>query len=177
MRRVKIDKSNVERKLEEMFAGCYALFFNGECVYVGESVNVPHRIGEHIQEGKKLFNDFRIYYCRDRKSLETDLIRLLKPKYNISQSCYDIDVEKKQSIVLKEALDAFSLSTNRIQCNEESLRKIFNDYGCIVPYKEIMEKYDGYIGDRDGEYDLEIALRYRKEIQQEISDYIREHNL
>ena len=78
---------------------------------------------------------------------------------------------------LKDALDAFSLSTTRIQCNEESLRKIFNDYGCIVPYKEIMEKYDGYIGDRDGEYDLEIALRYRKEIQQEISDYIREHNL
>ena len=177
MRQVKFDKSNVERKLEEMFAGCYALFYNGECVYVGQSVNVPHRIGEHIQEGKKLFNDFRIYYCKDRKSLVSDLIRLLKPIYKISQSCYDIDVEKIQSIVLKEALDAFSLSTTRIQCNEESLRKIFNDYGCIVPYKEIMEKYDGYIGDRVGEYDLEIALRYREEIQQEISDYIREHNL
>ena len=175
MRKVRFEKSNVERKLEEMFAGCYALFYNGECVYVGESVNVPHRIGEHIQDGKKLFNDFRIYYCRDRKSLETDLIRLLKPKYNISQACYDIDVEKKENIVLQEALDAFSLSTTRIQCDQESLGKIFNEYGCCPPYKEIFEKYDGYIGDPIGEYDLEIALRYRKEIQQDIINYIREH--
>ena len=170
MRTFKIEKSRVEEKLEEYFGGCYALFDNGECVYVGESSNIPHRLREHIQEGKKVFNDFRIYYCRNRKSLETDLIRLLKPKYNVSQASYDINVKKRENLVLKEALDAFSLSRDRIVCDEDTLGKIFCDYGYRPPYEEMFKKYDGYFG--NGEYDLEIALRYKDRIQNDIVDFV-----
>lgn len=171
MKEIRFEKSNVERKLEELYGGVYALFDGGECVYVGESSNIPRRLGDHIQEGVKKFNDFRIYYCRDRKTLETDLIRLLKPKYNVSQAHLDIDVKQKENQVIKDALDAFSLSLNRIVCDEDALDKIFNHYGCFKPpYGEILEKYDGYF-DEDKTFDLEIALRYRKEIQQDIDKY------
>ena len=165
------EQTNVERKLEEYFGGVYALFNSGECVYVGESSNIPKRISDHILEGKKQFNDFRTYYCRNRKELETDLIRLLKPKYNVSQAHLDIDVVKKENPVLKEAVDAFSLSLYRVECEEEKLDTLFDHLaGFKPPYKELFEKYDGYF-EYSHTFDLEIALRYRKEIQQEIDHW------
>lgn len=69
--------------------GVYFLFDKGELVYIGESDNLFRRIGQHIYEKQKVFDAFEIYPCADRKRLEGFLIRLLHPKYNISEGMSD----------------------------------------------------------------------------------------
>ena len=64
--------------------GVYFLYDADEIVYIGESDNVFRRIGQHIAEGKKIFDHFEIYPTPDRKRLEGFLIRALQPKYNRS---------------------------------------------------------------------------------------------
>lgn len=64
--------------------GVYFLYDDDELVYIGESDNLFRRIGQHIAEKIKKFNRFEIYPTESRKELEGFLIRMLKPKYNIS---------------------------------------------------------------------------------------------
>ena len=60
----------------------YFLFNKGELVYIGQSNNVYLRIGQHIKEGEKIFDEFRIYETDDYIRLEAFLIGALRPKYN-----------------------------------------------------------------------------------------------
>lgn len=65
-------------------AGVYLLFDRGEVVYVGQSKNPMYRIGTHIQEGVKEFDQYLVYETEEYNDLEAFLINALKPKYNIS---------------------------------------------------------------------------------------------
>lgn len=62
--------------------GVYFLYKCGELVYIGQSDNVYRRIGQHIAEKKKDFDDFRIYETDDYIRLESFLIGMFHPKYN-----------------------------------------------------------------------------------------------
>lgn len=64
--------------------GIYFLTFNCEIVYIGQSVNVLARIGCHISEGSKKFNN--VYFLPvpkgDLTELERKYIHEIKPVYN-----------------------------------------------------------------------------------------------
>lgn len=64
-------------------AGVYLLYDKGEVVYVGQSKNPMYRIGSHIQEGKKQFDEFLVYETENYDAVEAFLIRALRPKYNL----------------------------------------------------------------------------------------------
>lgn len=91
--------------------GVYFLFDKGELVYIGESDNLFRRIGQHIYEKRKVFDAFEIYPCADRKRLEGFLIRLLHPKYNISEGMSDWTSRIKDDIfpsqTIKEAISIY----------------------------------------------------------------------
>ena len=74
-----------KEKLEDLYSGVYALFHQGQCIYVGKSKNVPYRLRQHIADHdrqSKDFDDFEIYYTQAREYLETYLIKKIKPFYN-----------------------------------------------------------------------------------------------
>ena len=91
--------------------GVYFLFDKGELVYIGESDNLFRRIGQHIYEKQKVFDAFEIYPCADRKRLEGFLIRLLHPKYNISEGMSEWTSRMKGDIfpsqTIKEAISIY----------------------------------------------------------------------
>ena len=91
--------------------GVYFLFDKGELVYIGESDNLFRRIGQHIYEKRKVFDAFEIYPCADRKRLEGFLIRLLHPKYNISEGKSEWTSRMKDDIfpsqTIKEAISIY----------------------------------------------------------------------
>ena len=64
------------------FVGVYVLFNNGECIYVGQSVNVAHRVSEHV--GRFHFNNVELFKCDiDQLSdLEAEKIIEYKPVEN-----------------------------------------------------------------------------------------------
>ena len=64
--------------------GVYFLYDGDELVYIGTTDNLYRRIGEHIAQGKKIFDRFEFYPTTDRIRLEGFLIQTLKPKYNVS---------------------------------------------------------------------------------------------
>lgn len=64
--------------------GVYFLYDKDELVYIGQSDNLYRRIGQHIADGVKTFDRFELYPTNDRIRLEGFLIRMFKPKYNIS---------------------------------------------------------------------------------------------
>ncbi len=89
--------------MQVLTEGVYFLYDGDELVYIGTTDNLYRRIGQHIAEGKKVFNRFEVYPTKDRMRLEGFLIRALKPKYNVSlgadyTSTYDGDLFPSQSI-------------------------------------------------------------------------------
>lgn len=64
--------------------GVYFLYDKNELVYIGQSDNLYRRIGQHIAQKEKVFDRFEIYPTSDRIRLEGFLIKIFKPKYNIS---------------------------------------------------------------------------------------------
>lgn len=73
--------------MRKIVSGVYALYFKGDLVYIGESSNVFLRIGQHVKENLKLFDSFEVYETFDRKRLESILIFVFDPVYNIAQRC------------------------------------------------------------------------------------------
>lgn len=73
--------------MKKITSGVYFLYENDELVYIGESENVFSRIGTHIKEGVKDFDNWtyvEVDNTKNRKHLESFLINICKPKYNIS---------------------------------------------------------------------------------------------
>lgn len=64
--------------------GVYFLYDKGVLVYIGTSDNLYRRIGQHIAQKEKIFDRFEIYPTSDRIRLEGFLIKMFKPKYNVS---------------------------------------------------------------------------------------------
>lgn len=62
----------------------YVLMQNQTCVYVGQSVNLPYRLQQHMKDFNKKFN--KAFYFEAPKHLldtvERDMITSLQPKYN-----------------------------------------------------------------------------------------------
>lgn len=106
-------------------SGCYFLYNNGIIVYVGESNNVFGRIGEHIREGSKIFDEFEFIECNEeeRQNMETFLIDIIKPKYNLSRG--------KGNIKIQKAIN------NNIKSNE----KKYKDF-CINIYNNVEKNID-----------------------------------
>lgn len=61
--------------------GIYFLGFNDKLVYIGISVNVQHRISEHLR-GEKCFSSVSVLDIYN-KDLESEYINFHKPMYNI----------------------------------------------------------------------------------------------
>lgn len=71
--------------MKKITSGVYILYKNNNIVYVGESANILSRIGEHIRENMKDFDEFEYFELNeeDRMDLEAFIIRVMKPKYNM----------------------------------------------------------------------------------------------
>ena len=67
--------------------GIYFLISKGEIVYVGQSISPTRRIGDHISEGLKTFDDAFVFDVpKDAlDQVEASFIALMKPKYNIAE--------------------------------------------------------------------------------------------
>ncbi len=67
-------------------SGVYFLFLNSELVYVGQGWNCFLRVAEHTRkDSDKIFTSWNFVPISDeqeRKALEQDLRKVLKPKYN-----------------------------------------------------------------------------------------------
>lgn len=172
-------KEEILNKLESRFGGVYALLDKGVCVYVGQSSNIPSRLHQHLREGVKDFDDYRIYFCKNRKQLESDMIRILRPKYNIMENNWveSYTLEEQQTSCRREidkVADVLRQNHSPIECRVEDLKRVFTEeYGVRPPYKEILERYGGYLGkDSLGDkFCLLTALRFKKQIQQDIFEY------
>lgn len=62
----------------------YFLLDKGEVVYVGQSTKGLNRVKQHLYEGKKQFDDFKIEKCKSDRlnDLENYYILKYRPKYN-----------------------------------------------------------------------------------------------
>ena len=76
---------------ELLLSGIYFLIHKREIVYVGKSDCIVRRIGEHVREGKKIFDNFKFFSSKTffwmdspkhRGYAEAKCIRKFKPKYN-----------------------------------------------------------------------------------------------
>jgi hypothetical protein len=65
--------------------GIYFLLSDGETVYVGQSVNVVGRIGQHVADASKTFDACCCFGCERHEldDLERALISLLRPRLNV----------------------------------------------------------------------------------------------
>lgn len=71
--------------MQVLTEGVYFLFDGDELVYIGTTDNLYRRIGEHVAQGKKMFDRFEFYPTTDRMRLEGFLIETLGPtRYNVS---------------------------------------------------------------------------------------------
>lgn len=71
--------------MKKITGGIYFLYNDDELVYIGKSQNIFQRIGSHIKEGIKEFNNWdyqEIDNENERSELEGYLINVFKPKYN-----------------------------------------------------------------------------------------------
>ena len=66
-------------------SGVYFLYRKGTLVYVGESGNIFERIGKHIKEKLKDFDEFEYMELEEieRKEMEAFLINIIRPEYNM----------------------------------------------------------------------------------------------
>lgn len=69
---------------ENIICGIYMLFFEGQIVYIGQSINIFSRVSRHTQEGKKRFDKFSFFKCERQflDGIESELIHRYSPKYN-----------------------------------------------------------------------------------------------
>ena len=88
------------QKWRKKIAGVYGIYENGECLYIGESIEINNRISRHKTNTKKpeqAGTHASLYYklqqhkhlifgiieeCDNHKERETEYINKLKPKYN-----------------------------------------------------------------------------------------------
>ena len=67
--------------------GVYFLLQGEEVVYIGQSTQPTVRIGQHLTEGVKVFNDAFVQHVPEAalNQVETMFIRMMKPKYNMNE--------------------------------------------------------------------------------------------
>lgn len=72
--------------------GIYFLFKGDEIVYVGQSLNIFHRVEGHKAEGSKEFDSACFFECPVDKLDEYEIIaiRALAPKYNKAHNYYSL---------------------------------------------------------------------------------------
>ena len=78
--------------MKKILGGVYFLYNKGELVYIGKSNNIFFRIGTHIHEDLKEFDEWKYHEIEDeeeRTRTEAYLISIYKPKYN--KQIIDVD--------------------------------------------------------------------------------------
>lgn len=73
--------------------GIYGLFDNGELTYIGRSDVPEYRIGQHIKQGNKVFNDYRLQYLNG-----LDINELADVEYNLIKFCHPRDNKQGNTI-------------------------------------------------------------------------------
>ena len=91
-----------------VIAGIYCLLNDDEIVYIGQSNSVIRRVGFHLGQNRKKFNQFSYIELSGRRDdLEYELIERFQPKYNIignpkhwryKQSTWDRKNQKRRGI-------------------------------------------------------------------------------
>ena len=84
--------------------GVYFLYDGEKLVYIGQSTNILYRIGQHIKDGQKKFDNFRFYETDDYIRLEAFLIGALKPKYNKTEGTLSVGSDEWRKDVFSEAM-------------------------------------------------------------------------
>lgn len=87
-KQIKLFKNSNKINLQAFNSACiYMLYDDKELVYIGETICFITRLSQHIKEGNKKFDSFKIrYYLENdkyRKNEEKRMIKKFKPKYNI----------------------------------------------------------------------------------------------
>ncbi len=82
---------------DSFLSGIYFLTSKGKIVYVGQSDSIITRIGDHIRDNKKIFDNFKFissktFFWLDsikhREYAEAKCIRKFRPKYNKNKHNY-----------------------------------------------------------------------------------------
>ena len=69
---------------EAVIQGIYCLLQDERIVYIGQSNSIIRRVGFHLGQNRKVFNQFSYIELSDRRDdLEYELIEKFRPKYNI----------------------------------------------------------------------------------------------
>lgn len=72
--------------------GLYFLYQNETLIYIGKSINIVFRIGQHLSDDHKMFNSFKILEVKESiqdfelLELESAFINKYKPIYNIQKN-------------------------------------------------------------------------------------------
>lgn len=79
------DLSKIKSIKISTLRGVYFLYADDQLVYIGQSVNIPSRIRDHLRDGTKIFNAYKsiiIPIGQDLTDVEDFYIRKYNPKYN-----------------------------------------------------------------------------------------------
>jgi hypothetical protein len=99
----KEDLYSISQPLESSLIGIYFLFSDDELVYIGKSLSIYARIGNHCADVEKQFNRVSIFLCsiEELDDLECKYILKYKPKYNKSIPYDSIGYFKTKTLLNK----------------------------------------------------------------------------
>lgn len=106
--------------MKKLTSGLYFLYKERNLVYIGKSKNIFYRIGTHIKEGVKDFDNWRYLEINDEEEMtekETFLINIFQPKYNeqiwstVSNKDNGTDTEIKELLEEIDMMDVISVRT------------------------------------------------------------------
>lgn len=167
--------NDVLKQLENQFGGCYLLYDGDAIVYVGESDNVPRRIHDHIRENTKQFSKYQYIPCKDRKTLEKQLIDILQPKYNIVGRTINSDNGHDSSVSIESELDkiiAVHASKGKPFPVYWTEAREFFDLPEFYKHKDvfsILGRYKAVVDDANGLVDLRQIAEFHCCIQADIN--------
>lgn len=110
----------------------YFLYKDKELVYIGKSINLFGRIGNHLIQKNKVFDSFRYLEVTDiidLEELEKIYIKKYKPIYNIQiKASYEKELAYRQRIAERE-----ELRRKKIELEEKEQ----DDFLCILTNNNI----------------------------------------
>ena len=125
-------------------SGLYFLFLDKTLIYVGMSVNIYNRLGQHSIAGK-VFDEFKYVEIDINQCIEVEhnLIELIKPKLNKTNRLYNNQTRIKLDIIKKNSEGNIYKCS---YCGKEYISKfpkLYHNNAC--KQKAYRDRRDGYI--------------------------------
>ena len=104
--------------MKKVTKGLYFLYNGDELVYIGKSSNIFSRVGQHIRENIKMFDNWNykiIENDKERDEMEGYLIEIFKPKYNQKgepNSIFDKDKQELLKSDLYSTINGYKILTD-----------------------------------------------------------------